>query len=465
MNGRTRRKARLETWLNAVETPVFLLSAARKVEFFNAGCERLTGWSADQVVGQICEYASEGDHLAVESLTGSLCPPPEVFQGQDRRVPAYLVNHDGQSVARLLHFFPLKDEKGQVKSILGVITPIEEPTATAEASPAQQLHAELAALRISLRQRFGIKSLICRSEAMRRVVEEINLAREPKVPVFLLGEKGTGKEHVARLIHHKSESRSRSFVPLDCGNLPALQLKQTLDRLLDLDAEVSSIPSALQPGTLYLADVECLPRDLQDQIVKAFQPGQSVSRGEHRLMAASSIDPRKAREDDRMRSDLYYLLTPLQIELPPLRRRMEDLAPLAQSFLESQNRGSEKQVSGFAEEVWDRFRQYNWPGNLDELAAVVQEARDACTDTLIRAADLPFRFRTGLDAQSVGPTIRPKPKPLEPLLAQVEKEQIQMALEQCRYNKSKAAELLGITRARLYRRMQALKIEDREPNH
>lgn len=462
MAKRARRKARLETWLNAVQTPVFLLSASRRVEFFNAGCEEETGWAADEVVGHLCEYATEGDHQSVQSLTGSLCPPPEVLAGREMSVPAYLTNREGKALPRLLHFFPLHAENGRVAGILGIITPIGEPARTADASPTTQLHAELGALRIALRQAYAVKTLVCRSQPMTRVLEQVRLARQSNTALLLHGEPGTGKEHFARLIHHESDAGRKSFVPLDCRRLPAHELKQTIRRLLEADGDESSHVPALQAGTVYLVDVEHLPRDLQVRLAEAFHADSRRDRLPLRLMASTTIELEDAVGDDRVCPEFYYLLTPLCIRLPPLRRRPEDLSLLAQHFLENLNRGDEKQVGGFAEDVWKLFRQYNWPGNLDELAIVVEEAHAACSGELVRGTDLPFRFRTGLDAQSVGPILAPKPAPLEPLLAKIEKDHIESVLGQCRQNKSKAAELLGLTRARLYRRMEALGIEDSE---
>jgi len=124
--------------------------------------------------------------------------------------------------------------------------------------------------------------------------------------------------------------------------------------------------------------------------------------------------------------------------------------------------GDPRQVGGFADEVWTQFREYNWPGNVDELMAVVAEARAAAKGGVITAADLPFRFRAGRDAQAVGPPPKVAVEPLEQLLQRVEVEEIRRALDAARNNRSKAAELLGITRPRLYRRMQVLGIDRAE---
>ena len=493
MKKRTRGKVRLEATLNTVATPLFLLDARRTIVFFNRGLEQLTGWQAEEVLGCVCDYASEADPAKIESLTRSLSPPPEVLAGRPASVPTHLAHRTGNAVRRLLNFFPLSDDEGKIDGILGLITLIEQPLKSQAATSSQELHAEVSALRILLQQRFAVDTLVCRSEAMIRVLEQIHLARTSKATVLIEGETGTGKEHIARLIHYQSETRDRAFVPLDCRRLPALELKLTLRRMLkgQLDLDETESPPSLQPGTVYLSNVERLPRDLQEMIVQSFQadrpevadqPGTvpvSATSGdeipfarirtrstanprspEWRLMASSTADLRQSVEKDVIRRDFYYLVTTLHIELPPLRRRGEDLAPLAQFLLEELNQDDKKQAGGFSEDVWEQFREYNWPGNVDELMAVVEEARTAGNDELIQVTDLPFRFQTGMEAQAVGPKIQPRVLPLDAFLAKVETEQIQLALEQSRHNKSKAAKLLGFTRPRLYRRMQALGIED-----
>jgi len=446
--------------LGSAETPVFLVTAERKLLLFNAGCERLTGWGAADVVGKVCHYASTAGHSTADAITSSLCPPPEVFEGQEASVATYLVHRNGQSLPRMLHFFPLRDARNKVTSVLGIVTPIKQPARTTSVSPTQQVHAELAALRGTLRARFGEQTLVCRSPAMAKVLNQLDLARQSRAFVFLEGEAGTGKEHFARVIHYSSPQRANWFVPLDCRRLDADELGRILGRLLELHLSTPAGGARPQPGTLYLADVEHLPRDLQEQIARAF----AEHKGEPalRLMASGTRSLKAAVAADAVRHDLFVLLTTLTIELPPLRERLEDLPVLAQHFLEEANRQSPRQIGGFAEEIWPLFTRYAWPGNLDELNLVVREAFSKCTESVIRPADLPFRFRTAADASELPPAVEPPSLLLDPLLTRVETNLIQLALERSRYNKSKAAELLGVNRARLYRRMEQLGIEDRE---
>jgi DNA-binding NtrC family response regulator len=295
---------------------------------------------------------------------------------------------------------------------------------------------------------------------MLRVADQVTIARETRSPVLIWGEQGSGKEHLARAIHYESAWRTRAFIPLDCQALSPLELGQTLKRLLFPSPE-DALPAGLapEPGTLFLAHVECLPRDAQQIVADAFRKDNGRAR-ELRLIASTTLDPESLSDDEKLRHDFFHLLTPLCIAVPPLRYRMGDLRLLAQYLLEELNRGESRQFNGFGDDVWEKFNEYNWPGNVGELLAVIREARAQCNEPLIRVKDLPFRFRTGLDAQSVGPAWRPHVAQLEPLLAQTEREQIERALKQSRHNKSRAAQLLGMTRPRLYRRMEILGIRD-----
>ncbi|MFQ5732123.1 MAG: sigma 54-interacting transcriptional regulator [Planctomycetaceae bacterium] len=455
------RRRRLETRLLAATTPVFLLDGRRRLIFFNEGSEALTGWKAVDLLGGVCDYATPASSNDGDSFRTALAPPPEVIaEGRSLTVPANLPHKDGGTLPRLIHFHPLEQAAGDEGLVLGVIAEIEAAPPRRPPTAAQILHAELSALRIALRRRFGTSSIIAKTPTMLRVAEQISVASGSGVAVLLTGEPGTGKEHVARVIHDESAAGRRSFVPLDCRLLPARELRNTLRRVLDVD-DPSELPPGLQPATIFLQSVEHLARDAQQLLVDAFRdPGHETR--SLRLMAGTDSDLQRAVGDDRLRHDFYCLLTPLEIALPPLRDRKEELESLAQYFLEELNRVAERQLGGFSDEVWEQIHLYNWPGNLDELRAVVEEAAGACDGTIIDVRHLPFRFRTGFDAQFVGPPVVAPGLPLDEYLKAMEADRIRAVLEQVRHNKTQAAKVLGMTRPRLYRRMEALGIADEE---
>lgn len=195
-------------------TPLFVLNAQRKLLVFNKGCEALTGWTADEVVGRTGHYGSGGE-TPLDQLVAGLCPPPEVFAGEERRVPVYLVAKSGPALPRMLNYYPFRDEQGTVSHVVGLVSAIPPPPVAADTTAAQEMHAELAALRLRLRQRFGGQTLICRSPGTVRLLNQVQLAQQSAAAACLLGEPGTGKEHVARVIHFGGERKNTAFVAVD----------------------------------------------------------------------------------------------------------------------------------------------------------------------------------------------------------------------------------------------------------
>lgn len=460
-----KKKSRLETWLRSATTPVFLVSATRRVLFFNAGCEQLTGWTSDDVVGEVAEFTSQAEPESLRTLVTALCPPPQALAGEEIDLPVYLPSKSGSQLAKLIRFIPVRSGNDRITSVLGIISPLPSPPPTQPLSLALKYHAELSALRWTLRQRYGLKTVIARSAAMRRVLDQLVVARSTNASVHFCGPRGSGKEHLARALHHEGETQHGSFVPLQCEQSP-LMLIQTLQRLLHPQAD--DVPTgALLPRTLFLIDVERLPRDLQERLLAEYcsNDGEIARRMPlPRLMSSSTERLKDAVDNERLLPDLFFLLTTMTIEVPSLRDRKEDLIPVAQAFLESQNRGADRQFGGFADSVWPQLREYSWPGNLDELALVVAEAREKCAGAVIGLPDLPLRFRAGLEAQAIGPPQTPRDElpipPLEEHLQSIERELILRALRKAKRNKTLAAKLLGIPRPVLYRRMVALDIGD-----
>lgn len=457
-----RKRSQVERWLGQTSVPVFVIAADHSVVYFNSGCERLLGWQASDVVGQTCQYATNAPSSLVEGITGAICPPPEIWHGQEVQVPTYLTARHGATLPRVIHFFPLRGGHDKVASVLGVITPLKSLPPGAPVSPVLQLHADLAGIRGQLRNRFGQETLVTHSAGMSKVLNQVELAIRAAVHVCLVGEAGTGREHLARVIHYAGALKAGWFVPVACDQLAPAELDQVLSRLIE--AHLSGIAPGVrpQPATVYLSEIEKLPRDLQEKLAIALRTRATSETPGLRVISSGFRHPAVAVQAGTIRSDLESLLTTLVIEVPPLRQRAEDLPLLAQHFLEEQNRRHPKQLTGFASDVWPVFARYGWPGNLDELNRVIQAATSAASDTLVKVADLPFQFRTALQAQDSPPPNLPRPLPLDEMLLRVETNAIQLALDRTRYNKTKAADLLGINRARLYRRMEQLGIEDRE---
>ena len=450
-----RTTRRLEVWLKDTDLPLFVLNAQRRLVFFNHGCERLTGWTAADVLGQVCDYLSEPDALTPAALLAALAPPPEAWLGRPVDAPALLPRREADPLPRVIHFYPLPDDDQKVNALLGVIVPVPEREQDERTPNTQRLHAELASLRQSIRKRFGEGTLIGRSPSIRRAFDQIKLAQPSTASVLFVGEAGVGKQHLARVLHYQSPLGKRAFVPLDCRRAATEDLEATLARMRD-DQQAD----VLRAGAVYFDFIDAAPADFQSRLIEWL----ATNSGPHaaRILAGSTRPLEPLVEAETFSRELYFALTTLVVEVPPLRDRREDLEPLAQHFLEELNRSAPQQVGGMTDDVWRQLRRYNWPGNTAELRAVIEAARAVCSSPLIAAEHLPFRFKAGVGAQALGPSIRPRPEPLDALLERIERDQIELALTESRQNKARAAELLGITRQRLYRRMEQLGVVDLE---
>jgi DNA-binding NtrC family response regulator len=333
-------------------------------------------------------------------------------------------------------------------------------------SQTNQLHVELLEIRRQLERRAGLETLIGFGPSHQRLIEQVRLAAASPTSVLVVGEPGTGKRHVARAIHQSGPGRAQALIPFDCESLPAEVLERELSGL-----ERSAVPgTAADPSaaraarprlplgdgsTLLIREIFMLPRDLQSRLVAALD-------GPFTLLATSSTDPKAALEAERIRPELYFAITTLVIQLDPLRARREELPVLAQHFLERANRRGGDIRVGFAPEALAAMMAYDWPGNLRELARVVDHARAQPHEegSLIALGDLPQAVRGNLGA-GFAPPIPPAPvKPLDELLGEVERRSIETAVRLARGNKSRAAELLGISRPRLYRRIMELELAD-----
>lgn len=452
------RRFRIETALESTACPVFIVNAAREVVFVNGGVTELTGWKGADVLGSKCSFTSSSDRASLESLTGALCPPQEAFHGEHVCVAKFFVHHQtGNSLARLVHFFPLAID-ASVRSVMGIVTALPKAKSLVETLPLSQVHAELASLRHELRSRFGTKSLVARTACMQRVLEQVMAAQRSMVSVALCGEDGSGKEQVARAIHYESELGSKTFVPIDCRRLPPREVEDSLNRLMASDWTEMTPIAAMHPGCLFLKCVNHLTRDLQARIVSFLHTEQGVEfRRRVRLIVSLDDDPSLCLEQEQLTEDFFFAVSGLRIDLPPLRSRLPELRVLSQLFLEECNRVGNHQITGIASDVWTLLESYGWPGNLNELRQVMVEAHAAAkASTKIETSHLPFRFRSGLDAQSIAPHVSRTFEPIEQLLSRVEREHIEGALEFAKSNKALAAKLLGITRHSLYRRMEAV---------
>jgi two-component system response regulator PilR (NtrC family)/two-component system response regulator HydG len=465
MAKRRNRGLRIEHLMRDTAVPIFLLNADREIAFFNAACEALVGRQADHVLGLCCRYHGPAGTADLPDLAASLAPSPEVMAGHPAKLRALIKRPDGERLWREIHFFPCRDATGTLVMVMGLISEIGELPAAAPA-PAD-LHEGLLRLRDRLYSRFGLDKLIGSSALMARVIAQVRLAARSDANVLIWGERGTGKDLIARTIHAESDRKSAPFIPIDCALLPP---ELTERDLFGVSSEqfYASRPSdqglmrSSQGGTLYLKNLSRMPRDTQSRLLERFDNQFVHSHGpskkyspEVRIIADDVREPAQLVEGEQIRRDVFYSLSTIVIALPPLRDRKEDVPLLAQMFVELANANGNKQVSGLAASAIEILLAYDWSGNVCELRDVIAQAHDACDSNLITADNLTPRIQ-GARGGAFVTKASDAHVDLDAMLAETERKLIEQAIKRARGNKSVAAELLCITRARLYRRMQLL---------
>jgi DNA-binding NtrC family response regulator len=312
--------------------------------------------------------------------------------------------------------------------------------------------------------RVHVADLVAYSPAMREVLQQVELVRESTVAVLMLGANGTGKEQVARTIHETGSRQSEPFILVDCADLPA----DVLDAVLFGDRDEGRFELA-RGGTLFLRNIHTLPVGAQERLLRILETGL-VERagGKHirpvkaRLIAATHQDLRPLVESGAFRKDLFCRLNVFPIMLPPLSKRREDVAPLAQLFVERHGGERTPPVHAIEEAALTALKAYSWPGNVRELELVVLGAILACgEDRVVHVDNLPANIR--LNAPRT-PTVAPPPPRAETdddtivPLSELERRAIAHALRVTGGNVTRAARALGIGRATMYRKLDRFKL-------
>lgn len=435
--------------------PVFIWGPGTRLIYVNAAWERLTGRTLAEVAG--IQGRSHGPTGAEDLASVAACfdPPVEAWRGQSVSSRGLLVRAGGDRVELWLQFTPFRGDEGGVEFILGrASTDAEVPSVPLAHS--QRLRVELQAVREDVLRRLGSELLIGRGPRHQRLVSQVELARERPTPILIVGAVGAGKRHLSRLVHGEPVEGYRL---LDCGALPAEVLRRELLTRLTEAADRTTGPGSARIRTMTLQDVFSIPRDVQADLVRAVGTRDLIPGV--RLIGLASTEPEAAVRDGRLREDLYWMLSALRLELPPLVERRDELAMFAQHFVERVNRAGSKQRRGVEAGALDLLLAYDWPGNLSELERVIQAAHDRSEGPTIRSEDIPAAIQGELGGAHVVPPRREE-LPLDETLVRVETELIRRAMERAGGNKSRAAGFLQVSRARLHRRLVELGLEAKD---
>ena len=327
----------------------------------------------------------------------------------------------------------------------------------------KSLEESTANLRQQVLERSRFENLVGESKAMEEVFKTAEKVALSDAPVLVLGETGTGKEELAKAIHHNGYRSDQPFVPVNCGSIPENLIESELfghEKGAFTGADRRHIGSFEQAngGTVFLDEIAELPLQVQVKLLRVLQEhqiqrvgGEQVLDLDIRVIAATNQDLREMVDNGHFREDLYYRLNVVSITMPPLRSRNGDIELLAEHFLNELSKGEQVRLS---DEVYDLFHRYPFPGNVRELRNAIQRALVMNDGDEIKVEDLPSHIRT-----RQGETSDKQLDFHNMTLEEIERSAILQALEKTNGNQTQAAKRLGIPRHVLIYRLKKYDIE------
>lgn len=312
-----------------------------------------------------------------------------------------------------------------------------------------------------------------RSPRFREMLTDLFIAGGHDVAILLVGETGSGKTHLSKMIHANSPRSQQPFIHVACGALPRDLLESELfghvkGAFTSAHVDKAGKFVAAQGGTILLDEIDVLGPEQQVKLLRVIETGEFEPVGSNhtlksqaRLVFASNLDLESLVEQGRIRPDLYYRLNMLKFEIPPLRQRRMDIAPLCEVFVGKYQQKHKKRVLQIEQAVIDALHSYPWPGNVRELEHVMQRAVIYCRDGIIRLEHLPQHLISGQVGPVNDPSIRlgrttyfNAKQSLGRQVAVSEKEIIEQTLSENNFSRTNTAKQLGISRVTLYNKMK-----------
>lgn len=432
-----------EAILESISDGVFTVDEDWRVTSFNRAAEQITGVSREEAIGRRCSDVFRS------SMCGATCALQQTLDTGKPIVgkSGYIIDSDGNRIPVSISTAILRDGDGRM---IGGAETFRDLS-------------EVEALRQELGGKFRVGDLTSRSPLMQRVFDVLPAIAVSPSTVLVLGETGTGKELMARTIHSLSLRSEGPFVAVSCGALPDTLLESELfgykrGAFTGAERDKPGRFALAKGGTLFLDEIGEVSPAVQVRLLRVLQERSyeplGATRSEAadvRVIVATNKDLMELVRQGPFREDLYYRVNVIRVELPPLRRRKEDIPLLVEQFISRFNRLQQKSVQGIAPEALSLLLAHEWPGNIRELENAIERAFILCGDGLIGLQHLPAELLGRTAVEDSGSGIRSAHDV-------VDAQAILMALERNDFNRQAAARELGIHKTTLFRRIKRLGI-------
>ena len=443
-----------EAILDNIHNGVMITDPDGRVIFFSKSYGNFLGIDPRQAIGKHCTEVVENTRMHVVAQTGvAEIDHPHRIKGQDMVVQRIPIEMNGKIIA-VYGQVMFKDVR-DVQTLAQKLHLLE--------SKVELYEKELESLRSS---KYTIDHIVEKSACILELKKLALKAAMTNASVLLGGESGTGKELFAHAIHYASARRLYPFIRLNCAAIPKDLLEAELfgyDPGAFTGAGSKGKPGKFElahRGTIFLDEISDLPLEMQPKLLRVLEDketerlgGNKLTRCDFRLIAATHENLANLVEQGRFRKDLYYRLNVIPLQIPPLRERKEDISPIAEQLVQILSRDLGTNVTKISPEVLQMFRNYGWPGNVREMANVLERVLYSIDGDTIHVRHLPI-FLQGIisEPNTLQVTL------LKRMKENTEKEAVLQAIRVSNDNKNRAARLLGIHRTGLYKKMKKFNI-------
>lgn len=421
--------------LNSIADGVFTIDLDFRITSLNRSGERILGILEQEAIGKLCW---EVFHANICEHSCALKSTLETGENIVNRT-VYIVGASGERLPVSVSTAVLRDSKGRV---VGGVETFRDLS-------------EIEVLRKSIEFSYTFEDIISKSKSMREIFRILPDVAESESSVLIEGASGTGKELVARAIHNLSRRKERPLVVINCGALPENLLESELfgykaGAFTDAKKNKPGKITAAEGGTIFLDEIGELPKSTQVKLLrflqeKEYEPLGAVGpvKADVRVIAATNRTLDNEVNEGRFRDDLFYRLNVVNIELPMLKERKEDIPLLLDHFIKKFNALKGKNIEGIGDDAMNILMEYDYPGNIREMENIIEHAFVLCNEAYIHTEYLPSKFR-GDKSHYDGPLT----------LEELEKVHIIRTLERNSWNRTKTAEDLGIDYSTLWRKVK-----------
>jgi len=440
--------ARLIAILNSITDGVLTVDNEWRITSFNPAAEMITGYRAEDVMGRQCHEIFKSEKCKEN------CPLKRTMKTQ---MPVYdyemeIINANGETVPISVNTALLIDEQNK---IIGGVETFRDLSFYKNVSE-------------ELNLKYSFANMIGKDKKMQEIYSLLQTISPTSTTILIMGETGTGKELVARAIHHNSPRKDKPFIKVDCTSLPETLLESELfgykkGAFTDARTDKPGKFELADSGTIFLDEIGNIPPSIQSKLLRvleehAFEPlgGVKTVKVDVRVVAATNRDLQQAIEQGKFREDLYYRLNVMPITIPPLRDKPEDIPLLIEHFLSVFGRKFEKTITKLSQDAMDLLLDYPWPGNVRQLEHAIEHAFIHCTGRTIQIRHLPD------DISQKSSILVDRILKTEDPIEEIEKEVILEALKRNNWDREKTAKTLKISRITLWRKMKKHEIKNRK---